>query len=157
MMWELEFYVDKNGREPVREWLDGLDKVKRAAALRGLSVILAAEGPGVSSTEYGKPLHKGLFEFRLRIDAATILAKHDPGLLEKFPDQPRGSVLLRVICHASDGSLILLLGAYDKGKDPSGRRQNSEIAVARKRLKDWQTSSRGGSRFRAWWVRQVRH
>ena len=86
MMWELEFYADKNGREPVREWLDGLDKVKRAAALRGLSVILATEGPGVSSTEYGKPLNKGLFEFRLRIDAVTILAKHDPGLLEKFAD-----------------------------------------------------------------------
>ena len=63
-MRELEFYADQNGREPVREWLDELDEVKRAAALRGLSVILAAEGPGVSSTEYGKPLNKGRFEFR---------------------------------------------------------------------------------------------
>lgn len=156
MTWELEFYADKHGKEPVREWLDGLDAVKRAAALRGLSVILANEGPGVCSTEYGQPLNKGLFEFRLRIDAATVLAKHDPSLLERFPDQPRGPVLLRVFCHASEGRLILLLGAYDKGNDPSDRRQREEIVVARKRLTDWRLTSRGGSRFRLWWVRQVR-
>jgi hypothetical protein len=154
--WELEFYADKYGREPVKEWLESLDGVKRAAAMRGLSVILANEGPGVSSTEYGKPLKKGLFEFRLRIDATTVLAKHDPALLAKFPDQPRGPVLLRVFCHASDGKLILLLGAYDKGKDSSDRRQKNEIAVARARLRDWQSTSRDGSRFRSWWIRQVR-
>lgn len=156
MQWELEFYADKHGREPVREWLDDLDDVKRAAALRGLSVILANEGPGVSRSEYGTPLGKGLFEFRLRIDAASVLAKHHPALLDRFPDQPRGQVLLRVFCHASEGRLILLLGAYDKGDDPSDRRQRKEIAVARRRLTDWKLSSRGGSRFRRWWIRQVR-
>lgn len=77
MTWELVFYSDSNGREPVREWLDDLDDVKRAAAMRGLSVILAHLGPAVAGTEYGRWLSHGLFEFRLRIDAATILAKHD--------------------------------------------------------------------------------
>lgn len=156
MAWELEFYEDKDGREPVKDWLDGLEPVKKAAALRGLSVILGNEGPSVLGTEYGKPLGKGLFEFRLRIDAATVLAKHHPGLLEKYPDQPRGPVVLRVFCHASEGKLILLLGAYDKGIDPSKKRQDREIAVARSRLNDWARTKKGGSRFRRWWISQVR-
>ena len=33
--------------------------------------------------------------------------------------------------------LILLLGGYDKGRDPSPRRQEREIALARSRLTDW--------------------
>ena len=135
---------------------DGLDDVKRAAAMRGLSVILAHLGPSVAGTEYGRWLSHGLFEFRLRIDAATILAKHDARLLSQFPDQPQGPVLLRVFCHAEDGRVIVLLGAYDKGLDPSDRRQIREIARARKRRTDHRMRPRPGSRFRSWWVGQVR-
>lgn len=124
--------------------------------MRGLSVILAHFGPSVAGTEYGRWLSHGMFEFRLRLDAATILAKHDVRLLRQFPDQPRGPVLLRVFCHAEDGRVILLLGAYDKGLDPSDRRQIREIARARKRLTDHQMRSRPGSRFRSWCVGQVR-
>jgi hypothetical protein len=29
---------------------------------------------------------------------------------------------------------VLLLGGYDKGADPSAKRQQNEIAIARKRL-----------------------
>lgn len=119
-------------------------------------MILAHFGPAVTGSEYGRWLSHGLFEFRLRIDAATILAKHDARLLRHFPDQPQGPVLLRVFCHAEDGRVILLLGAYDKGLDPSDRRQAREIARARKRLTDFQMRSRPGSGFRSWWVSQVR-
>ena len=83
--WELEFFRDADGREPVVTWLDNLDAVKREAAKRGLSIVLASQGPAVVGTEYGKNLGDGLFEFRLRIDAQVILQKHAPHLLAKYP------------------------------------------------------------------------
>jgi hypothetical protein len=44
---------------------------------------------------------------------------------------------LRVFCHAHGQKLILLLGAYDKAKDASAKRQEREIAAARARLSEW--------------------
>jgi hypothetical protein len=43
-------------------------------------------------------------------------------------------VLLRVFFHSYGKRVVLLLGGYNKGKDPSERRQQREIATARKRL-----------------------
>jgi hypothetical protein len=34
--------------------------------------------------------------------------------------------------------VILLLAAYDKSEDPSGKRQQKEIELACRRLTDWQ-------------------
>ena len=62
-------------------------------------------------------------------------------------------ILLRVLCHAAKGKVVLLLAAYDKGKEPGRRRQQTEIALAQKRLKAYraleaeqrkQTRRRGG-------------
>jgi len=50
----------------------------------------------------------GLFEFRLRDSA----------------------LLLRVFCHAYGDRIVLLLHGYDKGVDPSDKRQAREIAEA---------------------------
>lgn len=77
--------------------------------------ILQQQGIGVCGTAFGRQLGGGLFEFRLR----------EPPLLA------------RIFCHAHGSRVILLLGAYDKGRDPSARRQNREIAVARSRLAEW--------------------
>lgn len=157
MAWELEFFRDADGREPVVTWLDNLDAVKREAAKRGLSIVLATQGPAVVGTEYGKNLGDGLFEFRLRIDAQVILQKHAPHLLAKYPDPPHGEVLLRVYFHPHRDKLILLLGGYDRGRDPSDKAEQKQIKQARKRLKQWKGNQAGrGSRFRTWWVRQVR-
>jgi hypothetical protein len=46
-------------------------------------------------------------------------------------------MVLRVFCHAHGAKLILLVGGYDKGEHPAPRRQAAEIALARKRLKEW--------------------
>ena len=88
--------------------------------------VLQHLGIGVCGTEFGRQLGGGLFEFRLRRDLADILGK---GGEEK--------VLLRVFCHAHGRRLVLLLGGYDKGEDTSAKRQEAEIALARKRLADW--------------------
>ena len=50
---------------------------------------------------------------------------------------------MRVFCHAHGDRLILLLGGYDKGADPSRTRQQREIAEARRRLADYRRRVRG--------------
>ena len=51
-------------------------------------------------------------------------------------------ISLRVFCHAYGNRRVLLLHGYDKGEDTSAKRQDKEIAIARKRLKDWQNRQR---------------
>jgi hypothetical protein len=43
-------------------------------------------------------------------------------------------VLLRVFVHFYGQKVVLLLGGYDKGDDPKDRRQQREIAEARRLL-----------------------
>lgn len=74
----------------------------------------------VCGTGFGRQLGGGLFEFRLRDD----------------------DLLVRIFCHAFGDRLILLLGGYDKRKDPSERRQNREITLARARLEEWEARHR---------------
>lgn len=62
-----------------------------------------------------------LFEFRLRLNPRV--------------DGESGS--FRVFCHAAGDQAILLLGGYDKGRDPSRRRQALEIGTARRRLAEY--------------------
>lgn len=163
MNWELEFFATADGREPVKDWLDGLDSLQQAAAVRALPLILGELGPAVCDSEYGKPLGGGFYEFRLRHDAAEVIKAHRPDLADKLkPPPPEGRVLLRIFFHAHGDRLILLLGAYDKLKDPSKKRQREEIEVARKRLKQWQRAQQGqgpqvtSSKFWLWWRLQVR-
>jgi hypothetical protein len=92
-----------------------------------MAEILEAEGIGVCRGTYGKQLGEGLFEFRLRHDAAEILRS----LGKPTRDGPRRErILLRVFCHAHGDRMILLLGGYDKGADASRTRQQREIAEA---------------------------
>lgn len=126
--FELEFYEDENGDQPVRRWLrEELTLAKRKALGYAMSSVLQDLGVAVCSTEYGKQLGGGLFEFRLRRD-----------LRERGETGAAGRILLRVFCHAHGQKLVLLLAGYDKGEQPSPRRQQSEIALARARLKNWQ-------------------
>lgn len=128
----LEFYADEHGDQPVLRWLrDELTPTQRRAIGVALREILEAEGIGVCRGAYGKQLGDGLFEFRLRHDAGEILRS----LGKTARPEPGGErILLRVFCHAHGDRLVLLLGGYDKGADPSKRRQQREIAEARRRL-----------------------
>jgi Gp49-like protein DUF891 len=116
--YQLEFYTDSYGHQPVRYWLLAeLSAQERRTVGAALYQILQQQGVGVCGTAFGRQLDRGLFEFRLR----------------------DGSLLVRIFCHALGDRVILLLGAYDKGRDPSNRRQNQEITLARSRLTEWQT------------------
>jgi hypothetical protein len=129
--YQLEFYEDEKGDRPVRRWIaEELTRSQRFDLGRSMRQQLQEKGVGVCATAYGKQLGKGLFEFRLRRDASTLAS---PG------QRPAGAarMLLRVFCHAYGNKVVLLLGGYDKGADPSSRRQNDKIGIARRRLADW--------------------
>lgn len=114
--YRLEFYADPTGAQPVREWLrNELSSEERRTVGAAMLNILQEQGIQVCGSAFGRQLGGGLFEFRLR----------EQGLL------------VRIFCHAHGERLILLLGGYDKGKDPSERRQNREITQARSRLGEW--------------------
>ena len=116
----LEFYKDDEGRKPVLEWIRKLDRQKRRALGVAMREILQSLGIQVCGTPFGRQLGQGLFEFRLREE----------------------DLLLRVFCHAYGDRVVLLLGGYDKGTDPSPTRQESEIEEARRRLRRWRQRSR---------------
>ena len=75
---------------------------------------------GVCGTAFGRQRGGGLFEFRLR----------------------ERNLLLRAFCHAYGDKVILVLAGYDKSEDPSPKRQQKEIELARRRLTDWQQRQR---------------
>ncbi len=127
--YRIEFYEDEHGDAPVRRWLrEELTLPKRQALGYAMQVVLQRLGVAVCGTEFGKQLGRGLFEFRLRRDLRDRVR----------PGGEPGRLLFRVFCHAEGDRVIVLLAAYDKGEDPSPRRQNAEIALARARLRDWQ-------------------
>ena len=51
--WKLEFY-EEDGREPVLDFLRGLDQIKEQALAAALSNVLAYEGIGVCRSSWGK-------------------------------------------------------------------------------------------------------
>jgi phage-related protein len=113
----LEFYKDATSRKPVLEWLRNKVSIStRRVVGTALREILQEQGMGVCATAFGRQLRGGLFEFRLR----------------------EGNLLLRAFCHAYGDKVILLLAAYNKSEDPSAKREQKEIDLARRRLTDWQ-------------------
>jgi len=143
--FELEFYDDPTtGRAPVYEWItNDLNPYQRRAIGTAMSLILQQFGKDVCEGEYGKNLGGGLYEFRLRHDADEIVAKFAP---DKQPDndEDQGPVLLRVFFHPHGNRLLLLLAGYDKSKDASDKREDKEIALARKRLTEFKGRKSGG-------------
>ena len=117
----IEFYETPTGDKPVLGWIRQELSVRQRRALGyALYRLLQCYGVGICETEFGRQLGGGLFEFRLR------LSEHTDG----------ERAILRVFCHATGDRVILLLGAYDKGRDPTRRRQAVEIRTARRRLAD---------------------
>ncbi len=122
-IYRLEFYEDERGDKPVLRWIrEELTPTQRYELGQAMNEQLQEKGVGVSATEYGKQLGKGLFEFRLRRSVEEVGER----------------ILLRLFCHAYGNKVVLLLEGYDKGADSSARRQGDEIAVARRRLVEWQ-------------------
>ena len=124
------------GDQPVRRWItEQLPRGRRLAIIAALGVVLGRQGVGVCQSEWGKPLGDGLFEFRVRLSESEVRTLHggrsDPASSEA------DAVLLRVFFHPYGDKIVLLLAGYDKGADPSAKRQQREISVARARLREF--------------------
>lgn len=132
--YEIEFYEDDQGREPALAFMRSLSGVKRRAIGVALREVLEHLGPDVCSTDYGKNLGGGLYEFRVDQDAEEILRKagKDPR-----PEAEEAKILLRVFFHAHGRKLLLLLSGYDKAEHDSKPYQNAQIEAARKLLNHW--------------------
>ncbi len=141
--YTLVLYEDVTGREPFAVFLDNLESHKRAAVVAALQEILASQGLDVCSTEYGKNLGRGLAEFRLRHSYGEVVRRFPGGAASEPLARGRGQrVLLRVFFHPYGEKLVLLLGGYDKGRHPSKKKQDAEIARARKQLKEFKERRR---------------
>lgn len=143
-MWTLEPFEADDGSVPFAAFLDDLSEFKFVALDAALERVLAARGIDLARTEWLKALGEGLHEFRVRHDADEIahMFGGDPPEIEA-PDE---KVLLRVFVHFYGEKIVLLLGGYDKGKDPNERRQQREIVTARKLLTQFKERQRRSRR-----------
>jgi hypothetical protein len=140
--WSAEFYATADGREPCREWLEGLTTYKRQAVEEAISLVLEERGLDVVATEYGKALGQGLYEFRLRWSATEIRRKEQRAVGPGLASGKQEKVVIRVFFCTAGQKFILLLSGYDKARDPSSRRQQREIDRARKYMADYRARHR---------------
>ena len=117
-----------------------------------MAVCVQIHGPGVARSGWGRYVEAGIFEFRLRINGKEIINLEaeihgitDDQARERFGLGPSEDVLLRVFCTTRAGAVVMLLHSYDKGEDPSKRRQQKEIAEARRRRERRGAARRGGA------------
>jgi len=138
--WQLEVYETEEGRQPFSAWAEKLPETKFVSLDAALRIVLAVKGLDLARTEWLKSLGAGLHEFRIRHDAEEI--RHMFGDEAPGRGRRRERILLRVFVHFHGARVILLLGGYDKGKDPNERRQQREITQARGHLDDWRRRRR---------------
>jgi hypothetical protein len=108
-------------------FLSSLSAWKQAVVLAAIDNLLLRAGMDICDSEWGKPFGRGLYEFRVR----RVLASTNS---QSVATQ---RVLLRVFCAFYDSNQVALLSGYDKGRDPSSKRQEREISKARKLLANW--------------------
>lgn len=148
-VFEIEFYEDDAGAKPVLDWIkNDLTPTKRRALGSAMRRVLQVHGVAVCRNHWGKKVHDdGIYEFRLRMTGRQVL-NLEAEIHEISEDEARqrlgidasADILLRVFFHPHGDKLLLLLGGYDKGEDPSSRRQQAEIRTAQGRLKAWRAA-----------------
>jgi hypothetical protein len=144
--WRIEAFEADDGTVPFERFAMELPDFKWSALFLALERVLAVRGLDLARHEWLKPLGDGLHEFRIRHEAPTIMRMSggDPGKAATL----RGRVLLRVFVHFYGDKVILLLGGYDKGGRPSQRRQQRQIAEARRMLAQFKERKRRQRRGR---------
>ena len=96
---------------------------------------LQKQGLALAGTACLKPLRDGLYEFRVRSTATEIVRIYSEA--SHLPPKDTETILLRVFVSFHGDRVVLLLDGYDKAADPSPKRQQREIAGARKLLAAW--------------------
>lgn len=137
--WTIELSDDGN----FERFFKRLDDVDQAIVRAAMENVLRPLSNKICTTEWGKHLGQGLYEFRIRRDLATILREYGPeGSTETVsPRSLKRRPLIRVFCTFHGNKVVLPLGGYNKSKDTSKHRQNREIQKARKTLTRWRKNS----------------
>lgn len=138
--WTPEPFEADDGTVPFQRFVDDLSDFKFVALDTAIERVLSVRGIDLVRTEWLKALGEGLHEFRVRHDAheiARMFGGDDP-IADARPEK----VLLRVFVHFHGQKVVLLLGGYDKGDDPKPRRQQREIAEARRLLAQFKERQR---------------
>jgi len=130
--WTPESFEADDGSVPFARFIDRLPDSKFVALDAAIKRVLVARGIDLARTEWLKPLGGGLHEFRIRHDADEIERMFAHSAPTGRPTTDR--ILLRVFVHFHGQKRILLLSGYDKGRDPTDRRQHREMAAARRLL-----------------------
>lgn len=133
-----QWTVDYEG-EGFERFLGSLPEYEQAVLIAAIEHILKVLGPDICSGEWGTPLGEGLFEFRIRKSLSAVLRA--AGTEHAAPGTDV-TVLLRVFCTFHGDKIVLLYHGYNKGKDPSEKRQQREIKKARKIHKAWKREQR---------------
>ena len=111
MVWRIEYYTELGGRQPVAEWLDGLDK-NTSANMQDKVVRLQQNGLTLLNTNMMKPLKGyGSDFYELKYGQYRIALYHET---------------------ASDN--FILLHGFKKER----RREAREIGTAYSRLREYQ-------------------
>jgi len=132
--WTLEVYERLDGSMPYVAFAQSLDACQRLVLDIAVRTFLARQGHNVCGTEWGKALGQGLYEFRIRRTLRVIAAKAGAEIPAGInPDQ---KILLRVFFAVEGARIVLLLSGYDKGANPSEKRQDREIKLARTLLRE---------------------
>jgi len=128
--WTVEYLGDDFERFYLK-----LPTYEQAVLTAAITHVLEAQGMDAFDGGWGKPLGGGLFEFRVQRSLDSILSP--AGVEEGRPDASSKRVSLRLFCTFHGDRIVLLFHGYDKGRDPSRRRQQKQIARARKALAAW--------------------
>lgn len=138
--WTVEYLRTRSGNTPYRTFLDSLSRYQQAVLDISVHHVLATWGLGVCASEWGKPLGRNLYEFRIRRELKTIC--NEIGIDAPADIANEKKVLLRVFFSVYGNRIVLLLGGYDKASNPSPRRQAKEIKHARILLAEFQRIQR---------------
>jgi hypothetical protein len=145
--WTPEAFEADDGTVPFQRFIDELSDFKFVALDTAIDRVLSVRGIDLVRTEWLKALGEGLHEFRVRHDADEVARMFGGDMPEEVEGQPE-KVLLRVFVHFYGQKVVLLLGGYDKGDDPKERRQQREIAQARRLLGQFKERQRRERRNR---------
>ena len=130
--WTIE-YVDR----AFERFYLSLTPVTQAVVEAAISAVLAERGIDAFDGGWGKSLGGGLWEFRIQRSLSSISSLS--GVEVPMVSDSGRRVSIRIFCTFYGDRIVLLLGGYDKGRDPSHRRQQREIARARAALKRWKS------------------
>jgi hypothetical protein len=135
--WHIEVWrAARTDVAPFERWLRHCDAYTQAVVDAVLTHVVEPHGLDLLGTEWCRSLGGGLYEIRVRQSLQAVRSRGRAGS-SATGESDRKRVLLRLFVTFHGRRVVLLLHGYDKGRDPSPRRQRRAIDRARRHLAAW--------------------